>query len=89
MNWFMNRRIAAKLVLTVSIVLVSSLLIGVVSLDRLSLVHSKAEDLGTNELMGTRTVGGLGNARQLFDVGSSLGALLWRFRSNGDGGEWA
>jgi methyl-accepting chemotaxis protein len=66
MNWFMNRRIAAKLVLTVSIVLVSSLLIGVVSLDRLSLLHSKAEDLGTNELMGTRTVGGLGTALSAF-----------------------
>jgi len=62
MNWFMNRRIATKLVLTVSSVLASSLLIGVVSIDRLSLLNSKAEDLGTNELNGTRTVGALGEA---------------------------
>jgi methyl-accepting chemotaxis protein len=62
MNWFMNRRIATKLVLMVSVVLLSSLLIGIVSLDRLSLLHSEAEDLGTNELMGTRTVGALGSA---------------------------
>jgi methyl-accepting chemotaxis protein len=59
MNWFMNRRIGTKLVLTVSSVLVSSLLIGVVSIDRLSLLNSKAEDLGTNEMMGTRAIEGL------------------------------
>ncbi len=62
MNWFTNLRITTKLVLTVSVVLVTSLIIGVLSINRLSVIEGRAEDLGTNELMGTRTVATLDQA---------------------------
>ena len=88
MNWFMNRRIATKLVLTVSSVLASSLLIGVVSIDRLSLLNSKAEDLGTNELNGNPHGGGVrGSSNGSSTLGDALDARLWRRGGGGDGGE--
>ena len=60
MNWVMDRKIATKLMGGFGVIIALSATLGILSILKLSGVESIAEDIGTNELIGTRTVGKLG-----------------------------
>jgi len=61
MRWILDRKLATKLIGSFIVLLSLSGLLGIVSIVKLTAVQNVAEDIGTNELMGTRTVGNLSN----------------------------
>src|SRR5262249_37809292 len=62
MSWFLNKKIATKLMTAFSIVLLMSLFVGGFAIQRLAAVQATAEDLGGNQMQGTRALGDLESA---------------------------
>lgn len=62
MRWFLNRKIATKMIIGFSFVLLLALFLGLFSLQRLASVQATAEDLGGSQMQGTRTLGELASA---------------------------
>ena len=59
MKWFLDKKIATKLLTSFSIVLTLSACMGVFSVIKLAAVQGTTDDLGTNILGGTRKIGEL------------------------------
>lgn len=66
MNWYLNKKIATKLILGFSVVLLLTVFVGVLSLQRLAAVQATAEDLGGKQMVGTQTLGQLALAVSSF-----------------------
>src|SRR5579864_337897 len=72
MKWFLDKKIATKLIMAFSVVLALAGFLGMFSLAKLSAVNDEAQDLGGNELKGTRAID---------DIGSHVGSFRrWEMR---------
>ena len=60
MKWFLDKKISTKLIMAFSIVVTLAAFLGVLSLQKLSVVNANAVDLGGNGINGTREIGELG-----------------------------
>jgi len=56
MKWFLNKKIATKLIMAFSLVLALTAFLGVFCLTRLSNLNANAQDIGKNQLPGTRAI---------------------------------
>jgi len=56
MKWFLDKKIATKLILAFSVILGLATFLGVFALQKLSAVNDEAQDIGGNELKGTRAI---------------------------------
>ena len=65
MKWFLDRKLATKLIIAFSAVMALTVIVGGISLLRLGALNDVAADLGTNKLAGTRAVQAIEN-----DLGS-------------------
>ncbi|HKT46118.1 MAG TPA: methyl-accepting chemotaxis protein [Candidatus Acidoferrales bacterium] len=59
MKWFMNLKIATKLIFAFLLVLAFTVFLGIFSLQKLAAIEAAVEDLGGNTLQGTRALGDL------------------------------
>jgi hypothetical protein len=57
MNWFLNKKIATKLIMGFGVILLMSLFVGGFAIQRLAAIQATAEDLGGNQMQGTRALG--------------------------------
>jgi len=62
MKWFFDLKIATKLILGFSFVIAMVVVVGVLSLQKLAALQAVAEDVGGNELAGTRVIGHIDTA---------------------------